>query len=146
MHEKSMSYWDIAQCKKIAHLFKTAVERHQADICSFTYTFLKSEVAVQLIDFNEALISQGDLYILSFLPMEDVLKKERESSDVAEWMGYLIGYWCLKEDGKPELLAAKYDWKEVYYSYETLHTQSCSYAIEFVMENYMLAGEGHEML
>lgn len=128
-----MNYWESSYCVKISMIFKKAVKIRKLDIFHFIKCFSNSEVLGELYRHNEAVISQGELYIINLLQEEfpDLLEHKGEyDEETAEWLGYLYGY--LMMDGINIGFLRRIDWKRLYGMYDTLHTQSCSYVKTFI--------------
>jgi hypothetical protein len=58
-------------------------------------------------------------------------------AEAGYWMGYLAMFLVYREEMTGEELA-QYDWAELYWDYEILHTQDINYAADRVLESYHL--------
>lgn len=130
-----MKYWDSSYCVKISKIFKKAVEMKSLDIFSFIECFGNSDTLKALYGFNEAIISQGELYIIGLVmeeypELEHCINKEYEA-DIAEWLGYMYAYLMIS--GVSSDFMKKIDWKRLYDMYDTLHTQSCDYVKAYIL-------------
>jgi hypothetical protein len=116
-------------------IFKKAVKLKELNLFSFMEYFGKSEVLKELYRYNEAIISQGELYIIELLMEEYPELAKCLSSDFdenkAEWLGYLYGYFMIEK--MSDSLLNKIDWKRLYNMYDTLHTQSCKYVKTYIL-------------
>ena len=134
--DSSMNYWESSYCVKISMIFKKAVKLRNYDLFTFIEYFGKSEVLKELYRYNEAIISQGELYIIGLLieeyPELKNCKKQGYDDDVAEWLGYLYGYLMIEKCS--DTFIKKIDWEYLYDRYDTLHTQSCKYVMDFIID------------
>ena len=118
-------------------IFKKAVKIKKLDIFSFIEYFSRSEVLKELYGFNEAIISQGELYIIGLLieefpELENCIIREGEADDnIAEWIGYIYGYLMIEKIS--DAFLKKIDWEHLYKMYDTLHTQSCKYVKTYIL-------------
>lgn len=116
-------------CKKAAKIW---------DFHDFLFTFLKSETYVSYYT-DETLFSQAPGYVLQ------IFKEELDNkhiaypksstildTDIAHWMGYLIGQWNLNyEININNFNDTQYNW--LYFGYDTLHTQSTGYVLDLFL-------------
>lgn len=129
-----MKYWDSSYCVKISMIFKKAVKIKKMNIFSFIDCFSNSTVLKELYKYNEAIISQGELYIIGLVEEEfpHLVDCTGEYDDcIAEWMGYMYGYLMIEKVN--ESLLKKIDWERLYKMYDTLHTQSCKYVKTYIL-------------
>jgi hypothetical protein len=111
-----MDYWDSSYCVKLSMIFKKAVKLKHLNIFSFIEYFNKSEVSKELYKYNEAIISQGELYIIGLLieeypELEKCISTEFDD-EISEWLGYLYGYFMIEKMSTS--LLNKIDWKRLY--------------------------------
>jgi hypothetical protein len=116
-------------------IFKKAVKIKKINIFSFIQYFDKSQVRRELYKYNEAIISQGELYIIGLLMEEFPELANCTSPDyddvIAEWLGYIYGYLMVEK--MSDSLLIKIDWERLYQMYDTLHTQSCEYVKSYIL-------------
>lgn len=106
------------------------------------YDFVKKAIQTDLfLTFQEdfSLHSQSPNCIASeFLKITNVqniddIQYIGGDSDVGFWMGYLIMYWCIR-DNFPVSIIKKINMEELYWNYDVYHTQDLDYVIRLLME------------
>ncbi len=141
----SLPAYELSIVRSFAGAIESACRDYHFDVCDFLQKVFYTDV---FTDYEEehCLYTQGSHCIAGKLleNMHELPKKIEDPVDaaadapVAHWMGYLFMYWKLLER-KTGHDFLKVDLERVYWSYEVLHTQSITYAIDMVKENAMIA-------
>lgn len=130
-----------------AHTLEAAVERDQYNLKDFIMQCIRTDIFHDFLEDFTMYIQEGT-YIaariskeleakgIHILPATDF---EREAmlaiKEAAYWVGYLMTYWRYMESIPPEEFL-KYDFDEIIWSYEVLHTQEIEYAVDFIKREY----------
>ena len=128
---------------KIGSIMELAVN-NRYELKSFIHHYYTSDLMERFYD-DFTICSQGHKYILTLfreeiteknisIPLYDVVKSEDLAP--AFWIGYIFTEWYYKYKMTGKEILELYDYEAIYDSYDTLHTQSASYAINFMIENF----------
>ena len=111
---------------------------------SFIFNFFNSDLMARFYD-DCTIFSQGNKYILALYneemnskgyPIFKVKDIEYEHIAPAFWIGYLFAEWYYKEGTTGAEILDRYDFNSIYNSYDMLHTQTVSYAIDWIKNEY----------
>jgi hypothetical protein len=140
--------------KSYAHAVEDAAKSYNCDIVDFIEkSFLTDIFANYTEDFT--VFGQSPRAIAGKI-LDELKKKHISVAPIKDpkfapcdattgfWMGYVVMQWVFQEGitGK-ELFT--YDFEEVYWAYDVLHTQSVNYAIDFIKKEYSLEKQKSEM-
>ena len=145
-----MPYEDIIIVRSFAEAVKAASTIYKLDICSFMEKAVQTD-AFAHFDEDYTLHGQSPRYIVTTILDEIGAKGEcishAKDPEMAEydgptayWMGYVFMYWKIKE-GRDGAYFKNYSVEDIYWAYDTLHTQSVDYAIGCIKEEYEIRPE-----
>lgn len=132
-----------------AHTLEAAVERYKYNLKDFIEKCISTDIFHDFLDDFTMYIQEGtyiaariteeleakDIHILLATDFErEIMLAVKEA---AYWVGYLMVYWRYMEQIPPEEFL-KYDFDEIIWSYEVLHTQGIEYAIDFIKREYYI--------
>lgn len=136
-------------CVSLGHAFESAVRDYQYNLVDFAKKALSTDTFEDYL-IDGTVFSQGSHYIAGTFETElkekgiAIEKYTDENQDyipyhteAAFWLGYLFLAWKIGCDVSGEYIL-RYDIEEMVWGYETLHTQSIQYAIEFIEDEYLL--------
>lgn len=135
---------DYGIIRSFAHATEWAVKKYGRDPVSFLTGCFKWDGFDSYAD-NFALYTQSSSCIagkiLKAISQEVLPIRIPEEAPLDEedgfWMGYIVMYWAIAQGATgSELL--QYDWELVRDAYDTLHTTTPSYTVDFIKNNYHL--------
>lgn len=134
-------------CVSLGHAFESAVKDYHYHLIDFTKKALLTDTFEDYV-IDGTVFSQGPHYIAGTFERElkekgieiEKYTKENEScipyhTEAAFWLGYLLLYWKISCNVTGSYIL-QHDIEEMVWGYDTLHTQSVNYAIEFIEDEY----------
>lgn len=133
--------------RTFANAVQTAVLQYQFSLQDFLEKAVTTEIFEYYLD-DYSLYSQSSSCIVGKIQEElkraDINIKtadEKEQkhnlfyADAGYWLGYMLIYWKIADKVTAKELS-EYDFSEIIWSYDVLHTQSVSYALRQIKEEY----------
>jgi len=136
--------------KSFARTLVAAVDKYQYDLKDFIEKAVTTNIFADYLDDYTMYIQEGT-YIAARISEE--LKRRGETickaselqsqtplatNETAYWIGYLMLYWRYMEQVTPTSFL-KYNFEEIIWAFDVLHTQSVEYAIEIIKEEYQVS-------
>lgn len=143
MKDEATLMFENAMKNKLGTVIEKAV-LEKYEFSSFIESFFQSELVERFYE-DYTLFSQGHKYILALYNEEmkskgfTILKVkdiEHEHVSPAFWIGYLFATWYYYDGTTGVEILSQYDFSAIYKSYDMLHTQSVSYAIDWIKKEF----------
>lgn len=136
-----MDFFNLKLSEKVGNIFEYAVTKQGVDFYTFTNYWVESDTFLALLEWDVTLVSQAPTYIYAKFLDEmqaagKILKHSfcEEFPECIHWVGYVLTYWCLRDDITWKELQTKCDISHIIENCFVYHTIGVNTAIDMIQE------------